>query len=165
MHMQQFRLKLELVQAHRVHSSARQLAVSYQSQMAEDKYNIMIEFSCNDRMQMLELEGQTKMLEIKEIICADCCWKPSSTVLWWMGKELPDESTIEQEFGWRWGVQTTLHAEAHSPDPPEHEIVEEAIEVVQQDVELSPWSDSESSISSRRESGQRSPRIRPAVRS
>ena len=96
------------------------------------------------------------MLEIKEIVWAE--GRGGKPVLLWLGKELPDEVTIEDAFGWRLSVQTTLHAEASSPDRPEHEIDEHEIDlskVVEADVELAWSSSSESSIDCRRESGQR----------
>ena len=72
---------------------------------------IVVEFAMNDSRQQIAAARTTKFIEIKDIICTQCCATSDQLILWWMGQEMKDDMTVGDAFGWRAMLATTLHCE------------------------------------------------------
>ena len=70
---------------------------------------IVVEFAMNDSRQQIAAARTTKFIEIKDIICTQCCATSDQLILWWMGQEMKDDMTVGDAFGWRAMLETTLH--------------------------------------------------------
>jgi len=82
-------------------------------------FKIRVEFSCNDGLDELELEGSVDIWSIKVQICSPTCWDPARTSLFWMGDCLGDHLTIGELFSARQDCTTTLHAKLAEPSDDE----------------------------------------------
>ena len=72
---------------------------------------IYVEFAFSDIRQKIAATRKTKFGEIKETICKSTCARSGQLSLWWMGDEMQDNNTLEDAFGWRLALETTLHCE------------------------------------------------------
>ena len=79
--------------------------------MNSREMKIVVEFAMNDCRQQIAATRTTKFIEIKEMICRTCCATTDQLILWWMGQEMQNDMTLEDAFGWRAFVETTLHCE------------------------------------------------------